>query len=73
MDIDLGGTTNNELEDIRLLVGEACEFATQRIKEDAEYDGVRVRFHATLAKARIPMQINIGFRDVIVPRPIEIE
>jgi predicted nucleotidyltransferase component of viral defense system len=87
MDIDLAGKTNHELEDIRSLVGEVCEFATepdgleftaasievQRIKEDAEYEGVRVRFHATLAKARIPMQIDIGFGDVIVPRPIEIE
>ena len=55
MDIDLAGKTNNELEDIRSLVGEVCEFATepdgieftaasievQRIKEDAEYEGVR--------------------------------
>jgi predicted nucleotidyltransferase component of viral defense system len=87
MDIDLAGRTSNELEDIRSLVGEVCEFATepdgleftaasievQRIKEDAEYEGVRVRFRATLAKARIPMQIDIGFGDVIVPRPIEIE
>ncbi len=87
MDIDLAGKTNNELEHIRSLVGEVCEFATepdgieftaasievQRIKEGAEYEGVRVRFNATLAKARIPMQIDIGFGDVIVPRPIEIE
>lgn len=87
MDIDLAGKTDNELEHIRSLVGEVCDFATepdgiefatgsievQRIKEDAEYEGVRVRFNATLAKARIPMQIDIGFGDVIVPRPIEIE
>ena len=87
MDIDLAGKTNNELEHTRSLVGELCEFdaepdgiefaagsiEVQRIKEDAEYEGVRVRFHATLAKARIPMQIDIGFGDVIVPRPIEIE
>jgi hypothetical protein len=87
MDIDLAGKTSNKLEDIRLLVGKVCEFAAepdgieftaasievQRIKEDAEYEGVRVRFNATLAKARIPMQIDIGFGDVIVPRPIEIE
>ena len=31
-----------------------------RIKEDAQYEGVRVRFYGTLAKARIPMQIDIG-------------
>jgi hypothetical protein len=44
-----------------------------RIKEDAEYEGVRIRFNGTLAKARIPMQIDVGFGDVIVPKPLEIE
>ena len=44
-----------------------------RIKEDADYEGVRVQFHATLAKARIPMQLDIGFGDVITPGPTEIE
>jgi len=44
-----------------------------RIKEDADYEGVRVQFHATLARARIPMQLDIGFGDVITPAPTEIE
>jgi hypothetical protein len=44
-----------------------------RIKEDADYEGVRVQFHATLARARIPMQIDIGFGDVITPGPTDIE
>ena len=44
-----------------------------RIKEDADYEGVRVQFHATLARARIPMQLDIGFGDVITPRPTDIE
>jgi hypothetical protein len=44
-----------------------------RIKEDADYEGVRVQFHATLARARIPMQLDIGFGDVITPEPTEIE
>ena len=57
---------------IHWLVGEVCGSATEpdgidfdrsslvvnRIKEDADYEGVRVRFHATLAKARIPMQVD---------------
>jgi hypothetical protein len=30
MDIDLAGKTSNELEDIRSLVGDVCEFATDR-------------------------------------------
>jgi hypothetical protein len=86
MDIDLAGKTSNELEHIRSVVAELCRLKTeadglgfdpaaievQRIKEDAEYEGVRVRFEATLAKARIPMQIDIGFGDVIVPDPVEV-
>ena len=52
---------------------DAASIDVCRIKEDAGYEGVRVRFNATLAKARIPMQIDIGFGDVIVPRPMEVE
>jgi hypothetical protein len=39
------------------------------IAEDAEYEGVRARFTATLAKAKIRMQIDIGFGDVVIPEP----
>ena len=67
------------MDRIAELVGTVCEVAVEGdgiefnrrsieasgIKEDADYEGVRVRFHATLAKARIPMQIDIGFGDVI--------
>ncbi|HYM77071.1 MAG TPA: nucleotidyl transferase AbiEii/AbiGii toxin family protein [Candidatus Dormibacteraeota bacterium] len=40
-----------------------------KIKEEDEYDGVRVKFRAELAGARIPMQIDIGFGDAIYPEP----
>ena len=87
MDIDLAGRTSNELDHIRSVIAEVCNLAKEsdgveflpdsvrvrRIKEDADYEGVRARFEATLAKARIPMQIDIGFGDVIVPSPLEIE
>ena len=43
----------------------------QRIKEDADYEGVRVTFLAYLERARIPMQIDIGFGDTITPPPVE--
>ena len=76
MDIDLAGRTSNELDHIHWLVGEVCGLATEpdgidfdrsslavsRIKGDADYEGVRVRFHATLAKARIPMQVDNAVR-----------
>jgi len=87
MDIDLMGRTDNSLEHIRFVVEEICGLAVeqdgvefreetieiQRIKEDAEYEGARVRLTATVAKARLVVQIDIGFGDSIVPRPDEIE
>lgn len=87
IDIDLAGRTSNELDDISELIGTVCDVVTKpdgiefnrasievtRIKEDADYEGVRVKFHAVLAKARIPMQIDIGFGDVVVPGPTKIE
>jgi hypothetical protein len=87
MDIDLAGRTNNQLDHIQEVVSAVCGVAVDpdgiefnrdsievsRIKEDADYEGVRVLFHATLARARIPMQLDIGFGDVITPGPTEIE
>ena len=40
---------------------------TERLKEDADYEGVRVRFAGLLGKARVAMQIDIGFGDIITP------
>jgi predicted nucleotidyltransferase component of viral defense system len=87
MDIDLAARTSNELDHVRSLVRDVCVLRVEpdgtdfdpasieatRIKEDADYEGVRVRFQAALARARIPMQIDIAFGDVIVPRPALVE
>ena len=81
VDIDLSARTSNDLDHVRGWIEELCTFIVDedgihfdpesieilRIKEDAEYEGVRVRFDATLARARVPMQIDIGFGDVITP------
>jgi predicted nucleotidyltransferase component of viral defense system len=87
IDIDLAGRVNNHLDHIKEVVTTVCEVDVEpdgvafnrtsievsRIKEDADYEGVRVQFHATLARARIPMQLDIGFGDVITPGPTDIE
>ena len=87
MDIDLEGRVNNQLDHIKEVVATVCEVDVEpdgiafnrtsievsRIKEDADYEGVRVQFHATLARARIPMQLDIGFGDVITPGPTDVE
>jgi hypothetical protein len=43
-----------------------------RITEGAAYEGVRVRVRGNLVNARISIQIDIGFGDVIVPGPRKI-
>ena len=87
IDIDLAGRTNNQLDHIEEVVGTVCGITVEpdgiefdqasievsRIKEDADYAGVRVRFYATLARARISMQLDIAFGDIITPAPTEIE
>lgn len=41
----------------------------ERIRDEEEYAGVRVLLEARLANARIPLQIDVGFGDAIVPAP----
>lgn len=43
------------------------------IREDLEYGGVRIRTQATIAGARVPIQVDVGFGDAITPGPIEID
>ena len=43
----------------------------RRIAEDAAYEGVRVSFTVYLERAKIPIQIDIGFGDAVTPPPIE--
>ena len=83
MDIDLLGRIDNSLEVIINAIKDACRmdveadgmsFNTEmvtaaRITEDAEYEGVRVRVKGSLSNARVSLQIDIGFGDVIVPSP----
>ncbi|WP_455875035.1 nucleotidyl transferase AbiEii/AbiGii toxin family protein [Rhizobium yanglingense] len=44
-----------------------------RSVEEVEYGGVRVRTTATIAGARIPIQVDIGFGDAVTPGPVDIE
>ena len=41
----------------------------QKTKEDADYEGVRVKFRGFLERSRMAMQIDVGFGDIIYPRP----
>lgn len=41
----------------------------QKIKEDVDYEGVRVKFRGFLERTRVSMQIDVGFGDIIYPKP----
>lgn len=85
MDIDLLGRMDNSVEGIENVIREICQqeaapdgisfdlptIKGERIKEDTDYEGVRVRFMAFLGNARVVIQIDVGFGDIIVPGPIE--
>lgn len=86
-DIDLLGRINNTMENLLTMVKEICHIKVEpdgmsfladsvkgeRIKEDADYEGVRVRFIGKLGQARAAMQIDFGFGDTVSPKPTEID
>jgi hypothetical protein len=43
----------------------------QRIKEDADYEGVRIRFRGQLGNAWVHMQVDVGFGDLVHPDAVE--
>ncbi|TMN21824.1 nucleotidyl transferase AbiEii/AbiGii toxin family protein [Lentibacillus cibarius] len=45
----------------------------ERIKEDADYEGVRVKIPASLGRMKKLLQLDIGFGDVVVPKPQDIQ
>jgi len=83
MDIDMLGRTSNTEADIIAQIQDILSVAVpgdglvfdpesiqaERITEDADSEGIRVRFKASLGVARISMQIDIGFGDIVHPKP----
>lgn len=83
MDIDLLGITSNEEESIVSQILEIIAYEvepdgltfdsesiqTESIIQDADYKGIRIRFQAYLGTARVHMQIDIGFGDIVYPIP----
>jgi predicted nucleotidyltransferase component of viral defense system len=86
-DIDLLGKTDNSENNIKeifknIIMTEVEDdglvffpdsIETTLIKEDADYHGVRVTFQGKLDTAKIDMQIDVGFDDVIYPEPQSIK
>jgi len=45
----------------------SSSITSKRIKEDTDYEGIRLKIDVTLGQARKRLQMDIGFGDIIVP------
>ncbi|MFQ6007254.1 MAG: nucleotidyl transferase AbiEii/AbiGii toxin family protein [Woeseia sp.] len=84
-DIDFLAYLDNSPESLAAIVRDICAInesddglsfdpesvKAQRIKEDADYEGVRIRFRARLGNARISLQMDVGFGDLIHPGAVQ--
>jgi len=82
-DLDLLGQGDPSPDRLRQVFQEVCSLTVdndgltfltdtiqaEQIKEDDEYQGIRLRIEARLGNARLPLQIDIGFGDAITPGP----
>ncbi len=85
-DIDLLGSGNHSLKHLKKVFEEIVvhvvaddgmtypkeTIKVQRIKEAQQYEGARITLKAKLTGASIPMQIDVGFGDIVFPTPQEI-
>lgn len=86
-DVDLLGSGSPDLKELAVIFREICgidcktdgmiydvdSLKVQEIRETQEYHGVRITLAGLLNKARIPLQIDIGFGDAITPGPEDVE
>lgn len=84
-DLDLLGFGSNQIQDLvsifKVIISipdptdgltfDADNIKGALIKEDQDYEGVRIQLLAKLGNIRLPIQIDIGFGDAMVPGPEE--
>jgi hypothetical protein len=80
-DIDLLGFGENEIAGLVQMFHEICHTQVEddgvmflaetvrgvEIREDQEYDGIRITLEARLGTAKMPVQVDIGFGDAVTP------
>ena len=85
-DADLLGSGDSDVEQLAKVFRDICSIEFQddgmvylteslnaeEIREDQEYGGVRITLVGKLSQARIPLQVDIGFGDVVTPAPEQI-
>jgi len=85
-DMDLLGSGKNDIPTLENIIREACQVKEEDgldflpetvkgglIRAEEEYQGVRMTLTAMLERARIPVQIDIGFGDAVTPQAEEAE
>ena len=87
MDIDLLARTSNQMDNLQRIItevsgipceGDGISFDTQKIifrniQTGRDYNGVSSSFSARLFTTKIPILIDIGFNDVIIPKPQQLQ
>jgi predicted nucleotidyltransferase component of viral defense system len=87
-DLDLLGNGPNTEEALAKVFREICAIKvaepdglnfntdainTAQLRLATDYSGVALRFDAMLGRARLRMQVDIGFGDAVIPEPIEVK
>lgn len=86
-DVDFTGYGSSDPQDVIKAFREICDtpdeftqliFDTENItaepiRDGSEYDGLRIRIRAKLGDSDVPVQIDVGFGNAIVPGPEERE
>lgn len=87
MDIDLLARTSNQIDHLHQIITEVSEIAyeedgitfdTQKLilrntQTGGDYHGVSSNFSAKLFTTKMPVLIDIGFNDIVIPKPQEIK
>ena len=85
-DVDLLGFRASDEAELKRVFTELCELQVNpdglrflpesvtatSIREEAVYPGIRVTLEARLENARVTLQVDIGFGDVVTPAPEEV-
>jgi len=86
-DLDLLGFGSGDPEELTRVFRDICKLEVEPdgitfdagslnanyIREQTEYGGVRVKLLGDVAKARVPLQIDVGIGDAVTPGPEEIQ
>ena len=86
MDIDLLARTSNQIDNLHRIITEVSEIAcdedgiafdTQKLilrntQTGGDYNGVSSSFSAKLFTTKMPILIDIGFNDIVIPKPQQI-